>query len=220
MKAACATRASACGVIITPTDITDYVPVAVAKDSDMACTQFDNAVAEDAGLLKMDFLGLKTLTIIKDAVRNVKDRHGLDLDPDSFPLDDTKTYELFQRGETIGIFQYESAGMQKYLKDLKPTVFERPHCDERLVPPGAARVHPFVCQAEARAGAHHVRPRRVRRIPRGDLRNHRVPGAGNAVVAEVGRLHQGRGGYAAEGDGQEEGGPHCQNEAAVPRARR
>ena len=113
----------ACGVIITPSDITDYVPVAVAKDSDLACTQFDNAVAEDAGLLKMDFLGLKTLTIIKDAVRNVKDRHGIDLDPDSLPLDDAKTYELFQRGETIGIFQYESAGMQKYLKDLKPTVF-------------------------------------------------------------------------------------------------
>ena len=113
----------ACGVIITPSDITNYVPVAVAKDSDMACTQFDNAVAEDAGLLKMDFLGLKTLTIIKDAVRNVKDRHGLDLDPDAFPLDDEKTYELFQRGETIGIFQYESAGMQKYLKELKPTVF-------------------------------------------------------------------------------------------------
>jgi DNA polymerase-3 subunit alpha len=113
----------ACGVIITPSDITNYVPVAVAKDSDMACTQFDNAVAEDAGLLKMDFLGLKTLTIIKDAVRNVKDRHGLDLDPDAFPLDDMKTYELFQRGETIGIFQYESAGMQKYLKELKPTVF-------------------------------------------------------------------------------------------------
>ena len=113
----------ACGVIITPSDITNYVPVAVAKDSDMACTQFDNAVAEDAGLLKMDFLGLKTLTIIKDAVRNVKDRHGLDLDPDAFPLDNAKTYELFQRGETIGIFQYESAGMQKYLKELKPTVF-------------------------------------------------------------------------------------------------
>lgn len=113
----------ACGVIITPTDITDYVPIAVAKDSDMACTQFDNAVAEDAGLLKMDFLGLKTLTIIKDAVRNVLDRHGLQLDPDTFPLDDVKTYELFQRGETIGIFQYESAGMQKYLKELKPTVF-------------------------------------------------------------------------------------------------
>jgi DNA polymerase-3 subunit alpha len=113
----------ACGVIITPDDITNFVPVATAKDSNMCCTQFDNAVAEDAGLLKMDFLGLKTLTLIKDAVKNVKLRHGIDLDPDSFPLDDEKTYELFQRGETVGIFQYESAGMQKYLKDLKPTKF-------------------------------------------------------------------------------------------------
>ena len=113
----------ACGVIITPTDITDYVPIAVAKDSEMVCTQFDNAVAEDAGLLKMDFLGLKTLTIIKDAVRNVEDRHGIQLNPDTFPMDDVKTYELFQRGETIGIFQYESDGMQKYLKELKPTIF-------------------------------------------------------------------------------------------------
>ncbi len=113
----------ACGVIITPDDITNFVPVALAKDSDMYCTQFDNSVVESAGLLKMDFLGLKTLTLIKDAVANVKDRHGIELDPDNFPLDDVKTYELFQRGETVGIFQYESAGMQKYLRELKPTVF-------------------------------------------------------------------------------------------------
>ena len=113
----------ACGVIITPDDITNFVPVATAKDSNMVCTQFDNSVAEDAGLLKMDFLGLKTLTIIKDAVRNVKRRSGMDLDPEAFPLDDTATYELFQRGETVGIFQYESVGMQRYLKDLKPTEF-------------------------------------------------------------------------------------------------
>lgn len=113
----------ACGVIITPDDITNFAPVAVAKDSDMWCTQFDNSVVEDAGLLKMDFLGLKTLTLIKDAVRNVKERHDVDLVPDDFPLDDTKTYELFQRGETVGIFQYESAGMQKYMKELKPTEF-------------------------------------------------------------------------------------------------
>ncbi len=113
----------ACGVIITPGDITDYVPIATAKDSTMACTQFDNSVAEDAGLLKMDFLGLRTLTIIKDAVRLVKKRHGIELDPDTFPLDDEKTYGLFQRAETVGIFQYESAGMQRYLKDLAPTVF-------------------------------------------------------------------------------------------------
>jgi len=113
----------ACGVIITPDDITKFVPVATAKDSDMYCTQYDNSVAEDAGLLKMDFLGLKTLTLIKHAVRNVKDRHNIDLVPDDFPIDDEKTYELFQRGETVGIFQYESAGMQKYMRELKPTVF-------------------------------------------------------------------------------------------------
>ena len=113
----------ACGIIITPTDLTDYVPIATAKDSDMVCTQFDNAVAEEAGLLKMDFLGLKTLTIIRDAVANVQANRGLTLDPDAFPLDDERTYALFQRGETVGIFQYESAGMQKYLRELKPTVF-------------------------------------------------------------------------------------------------
>jgi DNA polymerase-3 subunit alpha len=114
----------ACGVIITPDDITNYVPVALAKDSNMACTQFDNSVAEAAGLLKMDFLGLKTLTLIKDAVEIVKDKHEIELDPETFDLEDEKTYELFQRGETTGIFQYESAGMQKHLQHLKPTVFD------------------------------------------------------------------------------------------------
>ena len=114
----------ACGVIITPSDITDFVPVATAKDSDLYVTQFDNSVVEDAGLLKMDFLGLKTLTLIKDTVKIVKAKHNVLLDPDNFPLDDEKTYELFQRGDTVGIFQYESAGMQKHLRDLKPTVFD------------------------------------------------------------------------------------------------
>jgi DNA polymerase-3 subunit alpha len=113
----------ACGVIITPDDITNFVPVSVAKDSDLYVTQFDNSVVESAGLLKMDFLGLKTLTLIKDTVKLVKYRTDIELDPDAFPIDDVKTYELFQRGETVGIFQYESPGMQKYMKDLKPTVF-------------------------------------------------------------------------------------------------
>ncbi|MGB8374787.1 MAG: DNA polymerase III subunit alpha, partial [Salegentibacter sp.] len=114
----------ACGVIITPSDITNYVPVSVAKDSDLYVTQFDNSVVESAGLLKMDFLGLKTLTLIKDTVKIVKGRHNIDLDPDSFPLDDEETYKLFQRGETVGIFQYESPGMQKHMQALKPTVFD------------------------------------------------------------------------------------------------
>ncbi|MEQ3690279.1 MAG: DNA polymerase III subunit alpha [Flavobacterium sp.] len=117
------TGVHACGVIITPSDITNFVPVTTAKDSDLYLTQFDNSVAESAGLLKMDFLGLKTLTLIKDTVKLVKYRNGIDLDPDTFPIDDQKTYELFQRGETVGIFQYESPGMQKYMKELKPTVF-------------------------------------------------------------------------------------------------
>ena len=113
----------ACGVIITPGDITNYVPIATAKDSDLYVTQFDNSVVEDAGLLKMDFLGLKTLTLIKDTVKIVKAKHDITLDPDHFPLDDELTYELFQRGETVGVFQYESPGMQKHMRDLKPTVF-------------------------------------------------------------------------------------------------
>ena len=113
----------ACGVIITPDDITNFVPVTTAKDSDLYVTQFDNSVAESAGLLKMDFLGLKTLTLIKDTIKLVKARTGIEINPDEIPIDDEKTYELFQRGETVGVFQYESPGMQKYMKDLRPTVF-------------------------------------------------------------------------------------------------
>jgi len=113
----------ACGVIITPDEMSKFVPVCKAKDSDMLVTQFDNSVAESAGLLKMDFLGLRTLTIIKDALKHIKHRYKIEIDIDAIPLDDKKTYELFQRGETNGIFQFESAGMQKYMKDLKPDSF-------------------------------------------------------------------------------------------------
>ena len=118
------TGVHACGFIITPEKITNLVPIATAKDTDMYVTQFDNSVVEKAGLLKMDFLGLKTLSIIKDAVKIIKATKGKALNPDAFPLDDAKTYELFQKGHTIGIFQFESQGMRKSLKELKPTVFE------------------------------------------------------------------------------------------------
>lgn len=113
----------ACGVIITPDDITNFVPVQTAKDSDLYVTQFDNSVAESAGLLKMDFLGLKTLTLIKDTIAIIKQRTGIEIDPEEIPINDEKTYQLFQRGETVGVFQYESPGMQKYMRELKPTVF-------------------------------------------------------------------------------------------------
>ncbi len=114
----------ACGVVITPEPVTNYVPVTKAKDSDLLVTQFDNNVAEAAGLLKMDFLGLRTLSIVKDCVDIIARRHGLQIDPDEIPLDDELTYELFQQANTVGIFQYESAGMRRHLKDLKPTRFE------------------------------------------------------------------------------------------------
>ncbi len=118
------TGVHACGVVITPSNITEHVPVTADKDTGMYVSQFDNSVAEDAGLLKMDFLGLKTLTIIKDAIRMIEENHGVKIDVDDLPLDDQKTYALFQRGETNGIFQYESGGMQKHMKNLKPTTFD------------------------------------------------------------------------------------------------
>jgi DNA polymerase-3 subunit alpha len=136
----------ACGVIITPDDLTNFVPVATAKDSDMVCTQYDNSVAESAGLLKMDFLGLKTLTLIKDAVRLVKENKGIELDPDEFPIDDELTYSLFQRGETVGIFQYESPGMQKHLKELKPTAFADLIAMNALYRPGPMEYIPSYCK--------------------------------------------------------------------------
>ncbi len=114
----------ACGVIITPSDITEHVPVAVAKDSDLWVTQFDNSVVESAGLLKMDFLGLKTLSIIKDAILIAEKRHDVTIDPDEIPLDDEETYKLFQSGQTKGLFQFESPGMQKHLINLKPDKFD------------------------------------------------------------------------------------------------
>src|SRR5690606_10948822 len=87
-------------------------------------TQFDNSVVESAGMLKMDFLGLTTLSIINTAIRNIKKRRGISIVVDDIPLDDTATYQLFQRGETTGTFQFESPGMQKYLRQLKPNKFE------------------------------------------------------------------------------------------------
>lgn len=114
----------ACGVIITPDDMSKFVPLAKSKDSDLLVTQFDNSVVESAGMLKMDFLGLKTLSIIKTAIENIEKRHGIKIDIDAIPLDDQKTYELYQRGETNGTFQFESPGMQKHLRALKPDRFE------------------------------------------------------------------------------------------------
>ncbi len=118
------TGVHAAGVIIAPKDLKEIVPVALAKDSDLLLTQFDGRVIEDVGVIKMDFLGLKTLSIIRTALQLIKKNHNVDIEIDNIPLDDEKTYQLYQRGDTLGTFQFESVGMQKYLKDLKPDKFE------------------------------------------------------------------------------------------------
>lgn len=133
----------ACGVIITPEDISNLVPITIAaKDTDILVSQFDNSVAESAGLLKMDFLGLRTLTIIKHAIKLIKERHGIDINLDEIPLDDAKTYQLFKEGRTVGIFQYESPGMQKYMRELKPTVFADLIAMNALYRPGPIKYIP------------------------------------------------------------------------------
>ena len=119
----------ACGFIICRDPISDHVPVSTADDPDFKgtktnCTQYDGHVIESTGLIKMDFLGLKTLSELKEACANIKRTRGIDVDLDTIPIDDPKTYELYQKGQTIGTFQFESAGMQKYLRELHPTVFE------------------------------------------------------------------------------------------------
>ena len=114
----------ACGVIIGRNKLTDHLPVCTSKDSDLLVTQYDGYQVEDVGMLKMDFLGLKTLSIIKDAVINIRESRGTEIDIEKLPMDDRATFELYSRGDTTGLFQFESPGMKKYLRELLPNRFE------------------------------------------------------------------------------------------------
>ena len=114
----------ACGIIIGKDSLDNYIPLCTAKDTDLYATQYDGSQVGQVGLLKMDFLGLKTLSVIKDCVENIKRSKGITIDIDNLPLDDNKTFELFSNGETTGIFQFESTGMKRYLRELKPNRFE------------------------------------------------------------------------------------------------
>ena len=113
----------AAGIIIAPEDLLNIVPVCMSKDSDLLVTQIEGSIIEDAGVIKMDFLGLRTLNILKTALELIRENHGVTIDIDLIPLDDEETFALYQRAETIGTFQFESPGMQKYLRDLKPDRF-------------------------------------------------------------------------------------------------
>ena len=140
------TGVHACGVIIGAADLTYLVPLSTAIDKEtneeMLVTQYEGSVIEEIGLIKMDFLGLKTLSIIKEALSNIKKSRGFDLDIDTIPIDDQKTYELFSKGMTVGTFQFESAGMQKHLINLKPTQFEDLIAMNALYRPGPMQYIP------------------------------------------------------------------------------
>ena len=114
----------ACGIIIGKDNLMEHIPICKSKDTDLWVTQFDGKHVGSVGMLKMDFLGLKTLSIIKDAVEMINESKGLAIDIDDIPLDDVKTFELYSRGETTGLFQFESDGMKRYLRELKPNRFE------------------------------------------------------------------------------------------------
>ena len=151
------TGVHACGVIICRDDITDWVPVSTAVDKasgskeKIIVTQYEGKVIEETGLIKMDFLGLKTLSIIKEAVANIKRTSGKDIDIDSVPIDDEKTYHLYSEGNTVGTFQFESAGMQKYLRELQPSTFEDLIAMNALYRPGPMEYIPdFIARKHGR----------------------------------------------------------------------
>ena len=141
----------AAGIIIAPMDLTDLIPVSTSKESSLLITQYDGRVIEDAGVIKMDFLGLKTLTIIRDALKLIKENHGVSIDIDAIPLDDLKTFELYQHGDTNGTFQFESAGMQKHLINLKPDKFADLIAMNALYRPGPIEYIPnFIARKHGR----------------------------------------------------------------------
>jgi DNA polymerase-3 subunit alpha len=141
----------AAGIIIAPKDITEILPVATSKETELLITQYQGKVIEDAGVIKMDFLGLKTLTIIRDALKLIEQNHGIKIDPDEIPLDDKKTFELYQRAETNGTFQFESPGMQKYLKELKPDKLDDLIAMNALYRPGPLQYIPnFIARKNGR----------------------------------------------------------------------
>ena len=149
----------ACGVIIGKDDLLEHIPVCTSKDTDLYVTQYDGDHVESVGMLKMDFLGLKTLSIIKDGVENVKHSRGIDVDIDNVPLDDAETFKLYSKGETTALFQFESPGMKKNLRQLKPNRFEDLIAMNALYRPGPMEYIPsFIERKHGREDIHYDLP--------------------------------------------------------------
>lgn len=149
----------AAGIIIAPMDLTEIIPVATSKESDLLVTQFAGDIIESAGVIKMDFLGLKNLTILRDALVMIKKNHGVEIDIENIPIDDKKTFELYQKGETNGTFQFESPGMQKHLINLKPDKMEDLIAMNALYRPGPLKYIPnFIARKHGKEAIHYDLP--------------------------------------------------------------
>ena len=168
----------ACGVIIGADDLTNYAPICTVEDREskkrVVVTQYDGHVVESVGLIKMDFLGLKTLSIIKETLSNIKKSHGIEIDIDAIPIDDEKTYKLFCEGQTTGIFQFESAGMKKYMRELQPGKIEDLIAMNALYRPGPMDYIPQFIRGK---------------IPKRHLRSYGLSRASNAVKPFVGGIY-------------------------------
>jgi DNA polymerase III alpha subunit len=195
----------AAGVVISPQPLTDLVPV-YKTNRDEITTQYDMNALERIGLLKMDFLGLTTLTVLHDTVRMVEQNRGVKLDLDGLTLDDADTYKLFTRGDTTAIFQFESHGMRDILRRYQPTRIEDLTALNALYRPGtdSGRHDRRLHQPEAREDESHVRAAATERHSGRDLRGHPVSGTGNADREPAGEFLARRSRHFAPRDGQEE----------------
>jgi len=187
------TGVHACGTIICRDDITDWVPVSTADDKEtgekMLVTQYEGSVIEDTGLIKMDFLGLKTLSIIKEAVENIRLSRAIEVDVDQIDINDPATYKLYSDGRTIGTFQFESAGMQKYLRELQPSTFEDLIAMNALYRPGPMDYIPdFIDRKHGRKPIEYDIPVMEKYLER-YVWHYGLSGTGDAFVTSIGRLY-------------------------------
>ena len=205
----------AAGIVIGDRPLSELVPLYRDPKSDMPVTQFNMKWVEQAGLVKFDFLGLKTLTVLQTAVELVK-RRGIEIDLAAIPLDDKKTYELLARAEAVGIFQLESAGMRRALLDMRPDRFEDIIALVALYRPGPMANIPTYCARKHGMEQPGLHPSQARADPARDLRRHRLPGTGDAGRADPRRLLARRSRSAAPRHGQED----PQGDAGAARALR
>ena len=214
----------AAGVVISREPLTELMPLQKATNSDGLMSQYEMHAIEALGLLKFDFLGLSNLTILRQAVDFVRANRGIEIDLDAIPLDDATTFELLASGETTGVFQLESAGMRRYVRDLRPTSVHDLAAMVALYRPGPDGQHPRLHPAQARPGGGDLPPPAARAVPGEDLRDLRLPGGHHVRGHRAGRVHRAGGGHARLRDPQEEvgGAPGAEGEVRLAggRARR